>query len=70
MPTHPQQMVEESVIEIFRRASDSGRRFKDITTNENIMAYLKQELQLDFSRALNKMLFDFSVRIMILIYRY
>ena len=70
MPTHPQQMAEESVIEIFKRASDSGRRFKTITTNENIMAYLKQELQMDFSRALNKMLFDFSVRIMILIYRY
>lgn len=46
---------------IFKRASDSERHFKDILENESVMKNLKQELRVDFSRALNKMLFDHYV---------
>jgi hypothetical protein len=54
-------MAEDSVTAIFKRASDSERHFKDILENESVMKNLKQELRVDFSRALNKMLFDHYV---------
>jgi hypothetical protein len=61
MPCNPQDMAEKSVTAIFNRASDSERNFKNILENDCVMKTLKQELRVDFSRALNKMLFDHYV---------
>lgn len=58
MPFYSQEMSDETVNAIFKRSSDSGRHFKKILSNDNVMTSLTQELRIDFSRALNKMLFD------------
>lgn len=61
MPSYTQEMADETVNAIVKRASDSERRFKNILTNISVMNSLKQELRVCFSRASNKMLFDYYV---------
>ncbi len=63
-------MSEDLIDAMFKRASGNNRALVNILSSTSVLSRLKEELRIDFSRACNKMVFDSSVRVELLIFSY